>query len=283
MNLHRLGMACPYLDWPMRILSGMSFSLILGLLQKIRFWYCLDVLRNVWQLMAERFTSDGQSNRLSAEGERSQGCGFAAELTSNRKVWAGLVVKKLNIVYLLWTLSSAGQSNRLITGRSWVRIPERPLFFCKTGILWKITGRNWIYFFQFNRLNAEGVRRQGCGLPQPWQVTGRSWVRTPERPLLFFWKTNTFAKIAGRNWIYFFSSTGSTPKAWEASDAALPQNWQVTGRSRVRIPERPLFFTVSICSIFCTTTPYNFCIPLLSHSVCCSVCCGCFIIYKKQQ
>ena len=35
-----------------------------------------------------------QSNRLSAKGARSQGCGFAAELTSNRKVWAGLMVKK---------------------------------------------------------------------------------------------------------------------------------------------------------------------------------------------
>ena len=90
MNPHRLGMACSYLDWPMRILSGMSFSLILGLFAKdkvlILFGYCLDVLRNVRQLMTERFTSDGQSNRLSAEGARSQGCGFAAELTSNRKV-----------------------------------------------------------------------------------------------------------------------------------------------------------------------------------------------------
>ena len=34
MNLHRLGMACLYLDWPMRILSGMSFLLILGLFAK---------------------------------------------------------------------------------------------------------------------------------------------------------------------------------------------------------------------------------------------------------
>lgn len=66
----------------------------------------------------------------------------------------------------------------------------------------------------------------------------------PRASTTFFWKTNTFAKIAGRNWIYFFSSTGSTPKAWEASDAALPQNWQVTGRSWVRIPERPLLFLV---------------------------------------
>ena len=170
-------------------------------LSKLLFYYNFD--KYLWTL-----SSAGQSNRLSAEGERSQGCGFAAELTSNRKVWAGLVVKKLNIVYLLWTLSSAGQSNRLITGRSWVRIPERPLFFCKTGILWKITGRNWIYFFQFNRLNAEGVRRQGCGLPQPWQVTGRSWVRAPERPLLFslFQAVQYFAQQRHIIFVYRFSS-----------------------------------------------------------------------------
>ena len=79
--------------------------------------------------MAERFTSAGKSNRLSAEGARSQECGFAAELTSNRKVWAGLMVKKLNIVYLFMDAWLSGKSNRLITGRSWVRIPERPLLF----------------------------------------------------------------------------------------------------------------------------------------------------------
>lgn len=27
----------------------------------------------------------------------------------------------------IWTLSSVGESNRLITGRSWVRTPEGPL------------------------------------------------------------------------------------------------------------------------------------------------------------
>ena len=105
----------------------------------------------------------------------------------------------------------------------------------------------------------------------------------PRASIIFFVKQVYCEKLPVETEFIFFNSTGSTPKACEARDAALPQHWQVTGRSWVRTPERPLFFTVSICSIFCTTTPYNFCIPLLSYSVCCSVCCGCFIIYKKQQ
>ena len=32
-----------------------------------------------------------------------------------------------------WTFSSVGESNRLITGRSWVRVPEGPLKFT---IIW---------------------------------------------------------------------------------------------------------------------------------------------------
>ena len=134
---------------------------------------------------------------------------------------------KLNIVLFIWTLSSAGQSNRLITGRS--------------------------------------------------------WVRTPERPLLFFGKQTHSQRLLVETEFIFSAQPGSTPKACEARDAALPQNWQVTGRSWVRIPESVHFFNTPGCSIFCTTTPYNFCISLLSHSICCSVCCGCFIIYKKQQ
>ena len=62
--------------------------------------------------------------------------------------------------------------------------------------------------------------------------------------------------------------------------AALASNRSVLGSSpRASI----LFFGVTGRSIFCTTTLYNFCIPLLFHSVYCSACCSCFIIYKKQQ
>ena len=96
MNLHRLGMACPYLDWPMRILSGMSFSLILGLLQKIRFWYCLDVLRNVWQLMAERFRATGSAPK--AREVRAAALPQSWQVTGRYEpdLWS----KKLNMVYL---------------------------------------------------------------------------------------------------------------------------------------------------------------------------------------
>ena len=31
------------------------------------------------------------------------------------------------VYFFIWTLSSVGQSNRLITDRSWVRVPEGPL------------------------------------------------------------------------------------------------------------------------------------------------------------
>lgn len=81
MNLHRLGMACLYLDWPMRILSGMSFLLILGLFAK-------DKVLILFGCSSECSAVDGwevQSNRLSFEGARSQICDKVTDLASNRE------------------------------------------------------------------------------------------------------------------------------------------------------------------------------------------------------
>ena len=57
MNLHRLGMACPYLDWPMRILSGMSFSLVLGL-------FARDKVLILFGCSSECSTIDGREVHL---------------------------------------------------------------------------------------------------------------------------------------------------------------------------------------------------------------------------
>ena len=58
----------------------------------------------------------------------------------------------------IWTFSSVGQSNRLITGRSWVRVPEGPL------TTYKINKRLW----------PGGSAGQSAALSRR-----RSWVRTP--------------------------------------------------------------------------------------------------------
>ena len=51
-------------------------------------------------------------------------------------------------------------------------------------------------------------------------ITGRSWVRIPERPLLFLQNKYICERLPVENEFIFFNSTGSTPKACEARDAA---------------------------------------------------------------
>ena len=52
---------------------------------------------------------------------------LAEQLICNQQV-----IGSSPIIGFLWTFSSVGQSNRLITGRSWVRVPEGPLVIkCK--------------------------------------------------------------------------------------------------------------------------------------------------------
>ena len=137
------------------------------------------------------------------------------------------MVKKLNIVYLFMDAWLSGQSNRLITGRSWVRIPERPLLFLQNKYICERLPVETEFIFSTQPAQRRRRAKPGMRLA---------------------------AALASNR-----SVLGSNPRA------------------------STLFFGVTGRSIFCTTTLYNFCIPLLFPSVYCSVCCSCFIIYKKQQ
>ena len=48
----------------------------------------------------------------------------------------------------MWTFSSVGESNRLITGRSWVRVPEGPL---------KLNMARWLSWLERRPVTAEVV------------------------------------------------------------------------------------------------------------------------------
>ena len=52
---------------------------------------------------------------------------LAEQLICNQQVTGSIPA-----IGFIWTFSSVGESNRLITGRSWVRVPEGPLA-CRSG------------------------------------------------------------------------------------------------------------------------------------------------------
>ena len=82
MNLHRLGMACLYLDWPMRILSGMSFLLILGLFAKDKVLILFGCSSECSTVDGWEVHLSGKSNQFNTVGYTCQSCSFATTLTS---------------------------------------------------------------------------------------------------------------------------------------------------------------------------------------------------------
>ena len=64
-----------------------------------------------------------QADYKSAEQRHADVAQLAEQLICNQQVIGSSPI----IGFLVWTISSVGQSNRLITGRSWVRVPDGPL------------------------------------------------------------------------------------------------------------------------------------------------------------
>ncbi len=74
---------------------------------------------------------------------------LAEQLICNQQVIGSSPIIGCKYALGTWTFSSVGESSRLITGRSWVRVPEGPLFvYCLA---------QWLSWLERRPVTAEAV------------------------------------------------------------------------------------------------------------------------------